>query len=519
MNRHIKIHSHTHTLLIAVYPVLLLYSNNIEHVLFSDIIVPVAVQLILAILSIIIFNFVFKDKVKGLIFATLLFFFTFLYGYFHIELKTFFNNYNYLIRHREFLLYWTLLLIFICVLIFKYDKHIKIINTFLNVFATILILFTLVAILDYKFKDTSSNKRSNLLFNETFEIRDVDRYGVKPNIYYIVLDRYANSTILKDNFNYDNSEVIDYLNNKGFYIADKSTSNYPITAHSLASSLNLNYLDKLLYDIPVRSDDWNPIYNLIKNSKAIRILKSIGYEYIHIGSWWAPTKINKHADQNFNNNKINEFSRNFISQTIFYPILVSLNIYENLDEIHMKSAIYAFDKLFKLSEIKQSTFIFAHILMPHAPYVFNKDCEFIQVNWKDNKESKTHYINQLECTNKLLMQTIENIIEYSKVRPIIIIQSDEGPYPDKYNFGIDFKDWTIASQEELRHKMRIFNAYYLPDSDETSLYDSITPVNTFRLIISSIINSKIDLVPDLNYVYQNDNNLYKYIDVTEKVRF
>lgn len=79
-----------------------------------------------------------------------------------------------------------------------------------------------------------------------------------PDIYYIIFDRYASAWTLKEIYNFNNSEFITYLSNKGFYIASESKSNYLRTGHSLASSLNMEFINYLSKNMGEDSDDWNP---------------------------------------------------------------------------------------------------------------------------------------------------------------------------------------------------------------------------------------------------------------------
>jgi hypothetical protein len=97
-----------------------------------------------------------------------------------------------------------------------------------------------------------------------------------PDIYYIILDRYLGSDILEKNYGFDNSPFLDYLRKKGFYVADKSRSNYLKTAHSLASSLNMEYVNYLSAEVGETSNNWLPLYKLIEENKVTKILKLSG---------------------------------------------------------------------------------------------------------------------------------------------------------------------------------------------------------------------------------------------------
>src|SRR5207244_7041298 len=67
----------------------------------------------------------------------------------------------------------------------------------------------------------------------------------KPDIYYIILDGYGRQDVLKDLYGFDNSDFIQFLQSRGFYVADQARANYCSTVPSLASSLNRTYLTGL----------------------------------------------------------------------------------------------------------------------------------------------------------------------------------------------------------------------------------------------------------------------------------
>ena len=67
--------------------------------------------------------------------------------------------------------------------------------------------------------------------------------------------------------------------------------------------------------------------------------------------------------------------------------------------------------------------------------------------------------------------------------------------------------------------MRIFNAYHLPGFDTSQLYQSVTPVNSFRLILNHYFDTKFPLLPDKNYYIPHLNNPYDFYEVTDIVDF
>lgn len=195
---------------------------------------------------------------------------------------------------------------------------------------------------------------------------------------------------------------------------------------------------------------------------------------------------------------------------IFFPNIGPVNEHRN-------HALFQFENLEKLASVDEPKFVFAHILLPHEPYVFGKDCEFLSREEVRNKTDQENYLNQLACTNKKIKHFVNQLLKKSKNPPVIILQADEGPHPIKYKLG-GFGTWGKANKNTLQEKFRILNAYYLPKIDKKILNSSITPVNTFRVIFNAYFNDDNKLLPNENYVFQDLNHLYKFINVSDKVR-
>ena len=184
----------------------------------------------------------------------------------------------------------------------------------------------------------------------------------------------------------------------------------------------------------------------------------------------------------------------------------------------------------KIPFIKGHKFVFAHILLPHPPFVFDRhgnftDDDFIpptQVADLENKEKELHrkYIEQLMFTNSKVSELVKRLLSRSAVPPIIIIQSDEGPWPVRYYLYKDHFNWkTQATNEELKAKTGILNAYYFPGINYKSiLYPSITPVNTFRVIFNAYFEQNFELLPDETYAHEDLNHPYKLFSVTRRVK-
>jgi len=104
-------------------------------------------------------------------------------------------------------------------------------------------------------------------------------------------------------------------------------------------------------------------------------------------------------------------------------------------------------------------------------------------------------------------------------RPIILLLSDEGPWPNGYRYNERAFDWTAATSSELKQKFGILNAVYLPakTAQEVGFHSAITPVNEFRVLFNAYFGLDLPLLPDRNYIWPNQSDIYTYLDVTDKV--
>jgi hypothetical protein len=280
----------------------------------------------------------------------------------------------------------------------------------------------------------------------------------------------------------------------------------------------MEFINHLSDKVGEDSNNWMPIYARLQDYKVWRFLRSKGYAFIHGGSWWQPTSQNKYADTNINFFSLSEFSMLLYETTMLHPIGTKLGIFDRrLDQ--WKRVQLKFEKLAEVPRIKEPTFTFAHMIIPHPPYVFDQDGNFLTARMEKNTGRMVGYIDQLVFLNKKIRTLVDKLLANSEVPPIIVLQADEGPWPLK----IDERDstrfnWKQADNEKLREKMGILNAYYLPGVDTGLLYPSITPVNSFRLIFNAYFGANFELLPDKNYVFMNDNQLYSFFEVTDKVR-
>jgi hypothetical protein len=341
-----------------------------------------------------------------------------------------------------------------------------------------------------------------------------------PDIYYFIFDRYASQSVLADYYGFDNSDLIGFLEDKGFYVASNSRANYLKTAHSLASTFHMDYLDFLAEDPRSRIGDWHPIYDKLRDHRVGRFLKSHGYNFIQIGSWWGPTQYNTHADENHTFG-LSDFNFWYLRKTIAAPTLKAVapdSSYARLLQWNNSQCQRVPRQIKKVKEIgtrSEMTFVFAHILVPHDPYVFSADGRCLSDEMEQRTEQEG-YIEQVRYANALIKDFVSSLLATDGPKPIIIIQADEGPFPARYLD--DSRSWRDATVDELKAKMGILNAFYFPDGDYRDLDPQITSVNTFRILFDKYFGTKFGRLPDRIFAFPDISKIYDFYDITDVLR-
>jgi hypothetical protein len=109
-----------------------------------------------------------------------------------------------------------------------------------------------------------------------------------------------------------------------------------------------------------------------------------------------------------------------------------------------------------------------------------------------------------------MKNAVSEILKHSKRPPIIMILGDHGPRSETI--------WEKPEETNAKECMSILNAYHLPNNGNRLLYPQITPVNSFRIIFGCYFGgTQFMLLPDKSYL-SGEKYLYKFYDVTEKVR-
>lgn len=373
----------------------------------------------------------------------------------------------------------------------------------------------------------------------------------KPDIYYLVFDRYASGEVLREQFSFSNDAFTNGLRSQGFYVDDNAYSNYPYTTMSVASTLNGIYTNDIVE--PFKDEEIQSrtlFHNLIGQASVIKALKEAGYTYHHIGSVYGATSRAPLSDQAatygstitvFDKQK-NMFGleQSQFRQSPYYRLAGAgsvpwwpINIKENDPVGVIRNQLEALNNLAVTTSPEGGRFVFAHILSPHDPYLFNADGSIAisQDAGISDKLVKDKYLGQLQFMNTQINSLVQSILERSQGKAIILINSDEGPYPDSMNntvirtpelsaffnsggFKGDMRRWP---DEMLKMKYSILQAVHIPAAEPDD-YLNMSSVNMFRVVLNRYLGYELPYLPECHIGLNQGNDMeYRQIDLTAKL--
>lgn len=500
-------------LFFAVFPILAFYSHNIDKIKFNNFIYPLGLSILITTGLWFMLYGLIRKKHKASLLLTLLLVLFFSYGHFYNILLTVYLNHTPDEKTISLFSLWVIILGIGIFIILKFGQKLQILTTFLGITGAVLILTSSTQIIGHSLKYNKLLPLNHYLSKINTQTASFNQDGQEkpvktPDVYYIILDGYAGTEVLNNLYGYDNSDFVDFLEENNFNVVKNARSNYAITHLSLASSLNMQYVNDLTDIVGVDSADRIIATSIIKNNEVLKILKSKGYQSIHFSSGWPATDRNNFADINIFCGKINQFITALLLTTALRPF-DKLFLPENVRE----RILCTFSQLGNIrGSVHGPIFIFSHIVSPHHPYVFGANGEIVKeptnkTTGLDTWQNKEDYVNQLIFINKKVKELVGKLTADKNNLPVIIIQSDHGsaltPGIEEYNPDL------------IQERMRNFMAFYMPG--KTTQYSFNSPVNIFRLIFNNYFGSDYGMLEEKNY-FSTYGRPYKFIDVTESVR-
>ncbi|MBX9667483.1 MAG: hypothetical protein K2X93_07680 [Candidatus Obscuribacterales bacterium] len=321
-----------------------------------------------------------------------------------------------------------------------------------------------------------------------------------PDIYYIIFDMMCGDDVMTLLTGVEDHSFQDTLRDLGFYVAVNSHTNYEHTRPSLASSLNMMLLDDVstAYRRCAIDERENPQLRvcgkLIRDNRLVHYLRRAGYKFVNYSSGCEPTNWNPCAEINIPSGMGDATTLMILTNTVCATLPVELDPRNYLARLKRVTFVQQLDGIKKIDGPK---FVLIHCMLPHWPLLFTAKGKPTKVPYQQKPDYFTtqDYVRQMIFTRKLMLSAIKKLLK-SKRRPIIVIQGDHGPW---------FK---AGTREHHEYTLPIFNAYYLPPGGrDIAPWSTISPVNSFRLILNRYFGADYKFLPDKSHHDDGLNHL------------
>jgi hypothetical protein len=496
---------------IALYGVLAFAAKNSQQLArLGDLVSPVVLSLAVALGAWVVSRLVSREMhVRALVTLVGVAWFA-AYGYFQHALfrqpwLSVFSPHRYAIP--TFLL---LLSAAAYVVVHRWPRPLEELSRYLNVTTGVLLLFPVFTLVAHppRFTTTRAVHAVVAPVHASGPVALADA-PTRPNVYLIILDKYTGWRSLARNFGFDNRAFEDSLRHLGLVVPRAPHANYIHTHLALASMLNWRLLDDrpraLSADVgAVAMDD-----SAIENNRTWRFLHERGYRFFFFPSFYETTTHNRFADLQLPDPSqvTSEYEGVWRQTTLAAPFVYwwcrtfACRGHDPFTASHANVVDWKFEQLAQLPDSAGPIFAFAHLILPHEPYIFNADCSqrvpYLPAADTGAEEPlvKVAYVEQIQCVNRKILTLVHAILARSATPPIIILQADHG----HGRMGRIFVTAAVAGPERVAERIDPFAAYYLPGHPEGVVYDSITPVNVLPRIFNYYFDADIPLQPDATF--------------------
>lgn len=437
------------------------------------------------------------------------------YGHFYQTFQTSISEENLIYMDIILLNLWVGFVILLLLFFFRTNRDFNKTKAILTIIPSLLIFISISKIGLYAYKNHElyewhySPQAKSIPSIEPKQSAD----SPMPDIYYLIFDAYARDDVLKKYYNFDNTPFLSLLEEKGFYIARDSRSNYTQTCLSVSSSLNMTYLSTLADQLGTNTNYVLPLNQMIKKNLLFEFLTQHNYKTISFATGYYPTEIHN-ADYYFSPSWVPDDFQNVLLERTPLP---SLKFMFDMPDRRYKVIAHTISQLKEIPNLDNGPHItFAHLSIPHAPFhfdqygnerkIFERGYANLDTNSEERQKYIKGYIHQVKFVNSQIIEIVNCLLENSKTPPIIVIQSDHGPS--------SFLKWNNPDKMTYYERMAILSAFYLPDFDTQTISPSITPVNTFRIILNHYFQTDLDILEDRSY-FSSKTEPYNFVDVSE----
>jgi Sulfatase len=458
--------------------------ENFDYIYFTEIAKVGFAILIAAVVFFFLANFFLKDTIH----AALITFFISCWLLFFGAIFDFVRSIAFLFFLHSYSVFVPFMLCTCVGFVFFIRKKIALQKKLAYYFNILLLLYCLYDFASLIFISSKTKKQfsaNTIHFDKTL-------VETKPNIYSMVFDEYPGYKSLKDSFAFGNDSLYKFLDDKGFKILP-TFSNYNMTFYSMASMLNMHYIDKPF--IPLQNtfkDDQDRIKE-IKNAQAIQHFKSMGYSFTNYsifdildqpsvkGNSFVVSQATLLTHKIFFNRMLKDIGWHFITGKN------KITFIENIYMKDKRNNAFIEKQLLETNPVKNSPqFIYAHFNMPHTPFFYDSlgnplaNATIFNESLHGDKSLALSYLKYANTKIKTLVE----VICKKDSNAIVVVMSDHG--------------WRGYKTKGVITPLYFNNicALRFPNKNYLSMKESWSNVNFFRYLFNTQFNQKMPYLID-----------------------
>lgn len=315
-----------------------------------------------------------------------------------------------------------------------------------------------------------------------------------PNVYVFILDGFARLDILNTqmgDLDVDLEPAINSLEALGFALEPAATSNYAETLVSVPSTLNGTL--HVTPDTPLTLQErWAYAQNTLRgNNNTVSFLSEAGYDYWHSSSGlWD----NAACDASIADRCLGDGVSSFETKSAVWSTTPLRNVLGQPNPDSIQDPTKVVDQILqaRAEGATDPYFVFSHIMSPHHPYRFDRDCNPINdpsstISIGHDAHHRGLYADQVTCLGAQLETSMQRLLD-ADPSAIIFLQSDHG---SAFNVDFDERSWPSDAIDE---RMSIFRMTRLPEHCRSTDTRAQSVVNTLPLLHGCLTGTEPALV-------------------------
>jgi hypothetical protein len=301
-----------------------------------------------------------------------------------------------------------------------------------------------------------------------------------PNVYLFLLDAYARNDVLEEQTGYDNTPFHDALDERGFVTTEGAMSSYTATILSTMALFEGRYLATEPDDMVGGTRSFERFVR--GDNSAVARFRQLGYRFVHshagpfLFARCDSTVADECIEADATGGWAGELEVVLLGLTPV-PLLVPL-------EAPRTTPGFVLDRLEDL-DVEEPFFLFAHVLAPHHPYMYDTDCELrgraVSKYSVSLDEERDLYANEVRCVNEDVLATVDRIVE-DDPEAIVLLLSDHGSEL-LTDWDADLEDWT---DEAVRERFAVQNNLRLPEACAEGVADDTPLVADFEIVFACL---------------------------------